>query len=80
MKLKNDIATSESGFVFNAARGESFTTNPIGVDILKLLKEKKEITEIQESLEEKYQIDTATLEKDLYDFLKILKQYNLIEE
>ncbi|MBK7410476.1 MAG: PqqD family protein [Saprospirales bacterium] len=80
MKLKNDVATSESGFVFNAARGESFTTNPIGVDIIRLLKEKKEIADILESLEQQYEIDAATLEKDLYDFLKILKQYNLLEE
>ena len=40
MKLKKNIAISESGFVFNPEIGTSFTTNSLGVAILKQLKTK----------------------------------------
>lgn len=80
MKLKKSVAISETGFVFNPGRGESFTTNPIGLDILQLLKEGKSEPEILEHLADLYQVDQATCEKDLYDFLSILKKYNLLED
>ena len=80
MKLKNDIATSESGFIFNPLSGESFTTNPIGFQILKLLKEGKEESEIHAALLDEYEIDAATLEKDFDDFINMLHQYNLLEK
>ena len=35
MKLKKNIATSESGFVFNPSTGDSFSLNTIGAEILK---------------------------------------------
>ena len=79
MKLRKSIAISENGFVFNASRGESFTTNPIGSFILELIKEGKNEAEIQEAVLEKYAIDKATCEKDVYDFIKVLQQYNLME-
>ena len=41
MKIKKNIAISDSGFIFNPSTGESFTVNPIGVEIITLLKEDK---------------------------------------
>jgi len=79
MKLRKSIAISENGFVFNASRGESFTTNPIGAFILELIKEGKNEDEIQAAVLEKYAIDQATCEKDIYDFIKVLQQHNLME-
>ena len=34
MKLKPNIATSEAGFLFNPATGDSFAANPLAADIL----------------------------------------------
>lgn len=79
-KLKRNVAISESGFVFNASRGESFSTNPIGVEILELFREGKTEEEIADDLVERYDIDRATVEKDIYDFVKVLQQSNLMEE
>lgn len=79
MKLKKSIAISESGFVFNAERGDSFSVNPTGLAIMQWLKEGRELDDIQESLREKFEIDEVTSEKDLYDFVKMLNQFNLIE-
>ncbi len=80
MKLKNNIAVSESGFIFNPEIGTSFTTNSLGIAILKQLKEKTSLEGIKESILENYDIDEVTCEKDLNDFLSIVNQFNLLEE
>ena len=80
MKLKKNIAISESGFIFNPEIGTSFTTNSLGVAILKQLKTKTSIQEIIKSIVKSYEIDATTCEKDLDDFIRILNQFNLIDE
>ncbi len=80
MKLKKNIAISESGFIFNPEIGTSFTTNSLGVAILKQLKEKTSLDKIKDSIVKNYDIDPITCEKDLDDFLRIVNQYNLLEE
>ena len=79
MKLKKSIALSESGFVFNAERGDSFSVNPTGLAIMQWLKDGVKPEEIKGYLLEKFEIDEATSEKDLYDFIQMLNQFNLIE-
>ena len=37
MKIKKNIALSDTGFVFNPGNGDSFSVNPIGLEILKIL-------------------------------------------
>jgi len=80
MKLKKNIAISESGLIFNPEIGTSFTTNSLGVAILKQLKTKTSTEEIIDSIVKNYEIDATTCEKDLDDFLRILSQFNLIDE
>lgn len=80
MKLKENIAISESGFIFNPEIGTSFTTNSLGVAILKQLKIKTSTDEIIESVIKNYEIDAITCEKDLDDFLRILTQFNLLDD
>lgn len=79
MKLKENIAISESGFVFNPEIGTSFTTNSLGVAILKQLKTKTSTEEIMNSIVNNYDVDSVTCEKDLDDFIRILEQFDLIE-
>ncbi len=79
MRLKNSLAISENGFVFHASRGESFSTNVIGKRILSLMQEGKDQQAIQGFILNEYDIDKATCEKDIYDFIKMLTQFNLIE-
>jgi len=79
MKLKKNIAISESGFIFNPEIGTSFTTNSLGVAILKQLNTKTSTEEIIASVVKNYEIDAITCEKDLDDFLRMLDQYNLID-
>jgi hypothetical protein len=79
MKIKKNIALSDSGFIFNPSTGESFSVNPIGVEIIKMLKEGKEKDDIKKMILEKYQADDATFERDYYDFINILNHYLLTE-
>jgi hypothetical protein len=39
MYLRKNIATSESGFIFNPATGDSFSANPVAAEILLQLKQ-----------------------------------------
>ncbi|MCF8254317.1 MAG: PqqD family protein [Bacteroidia bacterium] len=80
MKLNKNIAVSENGFIFNPLSGDSFSTNPIGQEIVRLMKEGKERKEIVSALMDKYATDEATIEKDLSDFFQMLFSYQLINE
>ena len=80
MKLKKNIAVSESGFVFDPSSGESFTLNQVGTDILDQLKQENDFEEVKQGILEKYDVDSITFEKYYYDFLNSLRRYKLIED
>ena len=80
MKLKKNIAVSESGFLFDPGTGESFNLNKTGQLIVKLLSEGKSESEIVGSIMEKYAIDPRLLQRYMNEFALLLSQYNLIEK
>jgi len=79
MKLKKNIAISESGFVFDSNSGDSFSLNPIGVEILNMLKDGKEQGDIFNFVLNKYEVDRGPFENNYFDFVSMLQQFNLIE-
>ena len=79
MKMRSNIATSDSGIVFNPSTGDSFSTNPMGSEIIVLLKEGKTQKQIIEHICGKYDVDAITFEKDLDDYLSQLADNNLTE-
>ena len=79
MKLRKNIATSEEGFVFNPGTGDSFSTNPIGTEIISLLKEDKSLSAIIDAISDKYEVDKSQFEKDLDDFVSQLKESAILE-
>ncbi len=76
--IKKNIATNEFGFVFNPATGDSYSSNPIAAEIIQLMKENKSLNEIKKELLEKYDVDKLTIEKDVDDFVSLLKENNLL--
>jgi hypothetical protein len=80
MRLKKNIAISESGFVFDPNSGDSFSMNRIGLEIIEMLKQGKTDSEIIPGLLDKYDIDSASLDKYYYDFIAMLKYYQLIDK
>ena len=65
--------------MFNPSSGDSFSVNPIGLSILKDLQEGKSEEAIKKRVLQEYQTDNETIEKDLYDFFKMIEQFNLTD-
>ena len=80
MKLKKNIAISESGFVFDPTSGESFSLNPIAIEILNMLQEDKGQVDISDFVLQKYDVDRNTFENNYFDFTGMLKQFNLLDK
>ena len=79
MKLKSNIASSENGFIFNPSTGDSFSSNTIAADILKLSKAGLSIEEIKAKILSDYEVEPSQLERDWEDFLHQLRDGNLLE-
>ena len=80
MRLKRNIAISESGFLFDPTAGESFSLNEEGLEILNLMKQNKSIDEISKFITDNYEVEPDDFERYLFDFLGMLKQYKLVED
>jgi len=77
--IPENIAISESGFLFLAGTGETFTLNQIGKEILNLIRTKSSEEEIINSIVDDYDIDRATAHKDFADFIAQLKQFSILK-
>lgn len=78
MYLRKNIAISEAGFIFNPATGDSYSANPIAVEILEQLKEPKTTAEIKVELLLRYEVDPLKLDMDWDDFMNQLREANLL--
>jgi hypothetical protein len=79
MILKKNIAISDNGFIFNPSNGESFSVNSLGLEIIKKIQASKTNEDLLKEIINKYDIDKSTLEKDYYDFINMLQNYNILE-
>ncbi len=78
MNIKENIAVSDSGFLFDTSTGETYTVNETGKEILNLIREGKTYEEIKKYILLTYNTDAESFEKYYIDFTETLKQYNLI--
>jgi len=79
MKVKNNIALSESGFIFNPNTGESFTLNPTGQLLFGLIREGKDYDKIREYFMDNFDADELLFEKDFEDFIHLMTSYQMME-
>ncbi len=77
MKLKKNIAVSETGFLFDPNSGESFSLNETGKKIIKFLEEGKSDEEIKKWFTNNYEVDELTFEANYNDFLTVLQNYRI---
>jgi hypothetical protein len=80
MQIKKNIAVSETGFVFNPTTGDSYSINQVGQEILGYLSENKTPAEITTLMTTQYDIDPPSFEKYFYDFISMLRQFELLDE
>ncbi len=79
MKLKKNIATSESGFIFNPSTGDSFSANGIAAGILAEMKSDKTEQEIKTGILARYDVRPEQLDRDWDDWMVQLKEANLLD-
>lgn len=79
MKIKSNIALSESGFVFNPNTGESFTLNPVGQKLFEMIREGQEYNMIRKNFLENYEVEESIFEKDYEDFIHLLRSYQITD-
>lgn len=80
MRIKKNIAISDTGFVFNPTTGDSYSINQVGREILAYLGEDKSKDEIVSLMTSEYDIDAPSFEKYFFDFLSMLRQFELLDE
>jgi len=78
MNIKKNLAISDTGFIFDPTTGDSYTLNPIGLEIIQLLKKGKTLEEISDHMTGEYDVDENTFERYFYDFTGMLNQMQLI--
>ena len=79
MELRKNLAISDTGFVFDATSGESYSLNPIGLEILTYLKNGLKDEEIKEKMLEKYDVDETSFDPVYFDFIRTLQHFDLFE-
>ena len=72
------LAVNDEGFLFDPVTGESYTVNPVGATIIKLLKEGGSAPQNVEALVSAFDVGQEEAERDLNDFLAHLRSLKLI--
>lgn len=79
MRIRKNVALSDSGFLFNPSTGDSYSVNEIGRKIIGLMQDGKSDDIIIKEISNEYNIDKNTFEKDFYDYKNMLKAFKLTE-
>ena len=80
VRIKKNIAISDSGFVFDPFSGDSYSLNPVGLEIIQHIKSGKSYAEISQAMINKYDVGQESFERYYYDFIATLKQLRLTEQ
>ncbi|MCB9568542.1 MAG: HPr-rel-A system PqqD family peptide chaperone [Myxococcales bacterium] len=75
-----ELAISDTGFVFDPYSGATFTVNPSGLVILEALRRRADRDAILDLLHERFDVHGEDLERDLDEFLHLLRHHGLIAE
>ncbi len=78
--IPENLAISDTGFLFMPATGETFTLNEMGKNIFKMIQGKMSPDQIFNEILENHDVDRKTLERDFHDFIHQLKNFGLIKE
>jgi hypothetical protein len=79
MKIRANIALSESGFIFNPNTGESFTLNPTGQLMFTMIRDGQDFAKVREYFLRHYEVDDSIFEKDFEDFIHLMTTYQMTE-
>ena len=74
-----DLAISPTGFVFDPHTGTTFSANETGVEILRALAAGLEREAIVARICARFEVEAAEAERDLSEFLLLLRHNELLE-
>ncbi|MBI2418715.1 MAG: PqqD family protein [Ignavibacteriales bacterium] len=77
--VPENVAISDSGFLFLASTGESFTLNETGKEMFKMLQQNFNRDEILAKIQNDFDTEAITLDRDFEEFISQLKSYGLIK-
>lgn len=77
--IPESLAVSDSGFLFLASTGETFTLNAIGREVFRMLQNGDTLEAIEKRVLEEYDVDRLTFERDAHDFLNQLTTFKLVK-
>ena len=72
-EVLNRLALSDSGFVFDPVTGNSFSLNATGLAIVRRLQRGESLERIVETLQEEFEVEPRTAERDLIEFATLLR-------
>ena len=75
-----DLAVSETGFVFDPHTGATYSTNPTGLRILQALKDGQGTTEVVDALSEQFDATGADVARDVEEFIRLLRHHGMLPE
>lgn len=78
-QLKSGLRISDQGMVFDPSTGESFTLNPTGLAILKLMMDGADENGIFDIMSNDYDLNRTEFERYFLDFISVLKSFQLLE-
>ena len=74
----NELAISDTGFVFDPLSGATFNVNAAGLTLLDGLKAGLGRAGLIERLEARFEIGSADLDRDLDEFVTLLREHGLV--
>ncbi|MBT3300223.1 MAG: PqqD family protein [Candidatus Marinimicrobia bacterium] len=80
LQFKSELTISESGFLFDHSTGLTYTLNPTGQFIFRKIQDKKNARDILHFLMDDFDVNEETAHKDLDDFVRQLKEFDLVGE
>ncbi len=73
-----ELAISDTGFIFDPYSGATYNVNATGLVLLKGLRVGKGRAALVAALAEEFEVESHDLERDLDDFIQVLRQRNLV--
>jgi hypothetical protein len=69
----------DGGVVLDIRRGQMFNLNPMGSEILELLKTGRSEPAIVETITQRFHVSREVVEGDVREFIESLRQHKLVE-
>lgn len=73
-----ELAISETGLIFDPSSGFIYTANPVALAVLEALRKGEDRSDISSFLIQRYDVEAAVIERDLFDFFKQLSDYGMV--